>query len=122
MEEGHPWACGPHGCLHRSTHLLTPLRSSVSAPTLAPMDVVEVQRLRKEYRLLGAEAPRGLSGVVGRVGSIVDTPALYPRFSARPLDFPSLQRSTLGAGLYLAAAAALVLLCSAMVFRARDVT
>ena len=174
MEEGYPWACGPHGCLHRSTHLLTPLRPSVSAPTLAPMDVIEVQGLRKEYRrlrrgrtvaldgldltvpeggvfgflgpngagktttircllglvrasagrcrLLGAEAPRGLSGVVGRVGSIVDTPALYPRFSARPLDFPSLQRSTLGAGLYLAAAAALVLLCSAMVFRARDVT
>jgi len=113
----------------RSARVPAPLHTPADPPALerlrtyaGPEDVIEVQGLRKECRLLGAEAPRGLSGVVGRVGSIVDTPALYPRFSARPLDFPSLQRSTLGAGLYLAAAAALVLLCSAMVFRARDVT
>lgn len=41
---------------------------------------------------------------------------------ARPLDFPSLERSTLGAGLYLAAAALLVVLAAAVVFRTRDVT
>ena len=41
---------------------------------------------------------------------------------ASPNDFPSLQRSTLGAGLYLAAVTALILLCTAIVFRARDVT
>jgi ABC-2 type transport system ATP-binding protein len=33
-------------------------------------------------RLLGAE-PFELAGVIGRVGSIVETPALYPRFSGR---------------------------------------
>ncbi|MGZ8612981.1 MAG: ATP-binding cassette domain-containing protein, partial [Actinomycetota bacterium] len=32
-------------------------------------------------RLLGAESSRGLPSVVGRVGSIVETPALYPRCS-----------------------------------------
>jgi ABC-2 type transport system ATP-binding protein len=35
-------------------------------------------------RLLGADAPGGLSSVVGRVGSIVETPLLYPRFSGHP--------------------------------------
>ncbi len=34
-------------------------------------------------RLLGAEVPRGLAPVIRRVGSIVETPALYPRFSGR---------------------------------------
>ncbi|MBI3647799.1 MAG: ABC transporter ATP-binding protein [Actinobacteria bacterium] len=34
-------------------------------------------------RLLGAEVPRGLPGVIRRVGSIVETPALFPRFSGR---------------------------------------
>ena len=34
-------------------------------------------------RLLGADAPDGLSGVVDRVGSIVETPSAYPRFSGR---------------------------------------
>jgi ABC-2 type transport system ATP-binding protein len=34
-------------------------------------------------RLLGADAPGGLSSVIGRVGSIVETPLLYPRFSGR---------------------------------------
>ena len=34
-------------------------------------------------RLLGAEIPRGLPGVVRRVGSIVEQPALFPRFSGR---------------------------------------
>jgi len=34
-------------------------------------------------RVLGADVPRGLPGVVGRVGSIVETPALFPRFSGR---------------------------------------
>ena len=33
--------------------------------------------------LLGADTPRGLERVIGRVGSIVETPALYPRFSGR---------------------------------------
>ena len=34
-------------------------------------------------RLLGGESPRGLPGVIGRVGSIVETPTFYPRFSGR---------------------------------------
>src|SRR5687767_6569673 len=33
--------------------------------------------------LLGAQRHVELAGVVGRVGSIVETPALYPRFSGR---------------------------------------
>lgn len=41
---------------------------------------------------------------------------------ARPSDFPLLDRSTLGAGLYLAAVATLILLGTAVAFRARDVT
>jgi len=34
-------------------------------------------------RLLGAETTRQLSTVIHRVGSIVETPAMYPRFSGR---------------------------------------
>jgi ABC-type multidrug transport system ATPase subunit len=34
-------------------------------------------------RLLGADLPRGLASVIGRVGSIVEQPALYPRFTGR---------------------------------------
>jgi len=34
-------------------------------------------------RLLGAEVPRSLPQVVARVGSIVEQPALFPRFTAR---------------------------------------
>ena len=34
-------------------------------------------------RLLGSEVPRGLPGVIGKVGAIVETPALFPRFSGR---------------------------------------
>ena len=34
-------------------------------------------------RLLGAEVPGGLARVIQRVGSIVETPTLYPRFSGR---------------------------------------
>ena len=41
---------------------------------------------------------------------------------ARAPDFPFLQRSTLGAGLYLTAVACLVLLVAAVVFRTRDAT
>lgn len=33
--------------------------------------------------MLGAEVPRELSKVMGKVGSIVETPALFPAFSAR---------------------------------------
>ncbi len=33
--------------------------------------------------MLGATVPRGLPGVAGRVGSIVETPALFPRFTGR---------------------------------------
>jgi ABC-2 type transport system ATP-binding protein len=33
--------------------------------------------------LLGQDAVRGLSGVIGRVGSIVEAPAFFPRFSGR---------------------------------------
>ena len=33
--------------------------------------------------LLGADPSRDLANVIGRVGSIVETPALYPRFSGR---------------------------------------
>ena len=33
--------------------------------------------------LLGAEVPRGLPTVIGRVGSIVETPTMFPRFSGR---------------------------------------
>jgi ABC-2 type transport system ATP-binding protein len=34
-------------------------------------------------RVLGAETPHALSTVIDRIGSIVETPALYPRFSGR---------------------------------------
>ena len=34
-------------------------------------------------RLLGSEVPQGLPGVIGKVGAIVETPALFPRFSGR---------------------------------------
>ncbi|MGZ8565759.1 MAG: ABC transporter ATP-binding protein [Actinomycetota bacterium] len=34
-------------------------------------------------RLLGADIPRGLAPVIGKVGSIVEQPALFPRFSGR---------------------------------------
>jgi ABC-2 type transport system ATP-binding protein len=34
-------------------------------------------------RLLGADVPAGLAGVISRVGSIVETPALFPSFSGR---------------------------------------
>src|SRR5437773_2246190 len=34
-------------------------------------------------RLLGAETSVQLARVIGRVGSIVETPAMYPRFSGR---------------------------------------
>ena len=34
-------------------------------------------------RLLGAEVPRGLPDAIGRVGAIVETPSLFPRFSGR---------------------------------------
>ncbi|MET0801527.1 MAG: ABC transporter ATP-binding protein [Actinomycetota bacterium] len=34
-------------------------------------------------RLLGADVPGALPGVIPRVGSIVETPALFPRFSGR---------------------------------------
>ena len=34
-------------------------------------------------RLLGADLPRGLSRVIGNVGSIVEQPALFPRFTGR---------------------------------------
>lgn len=62
------------------------------------MDVIEISGLRKEYRRFG-------------------------RFLlARAPDFPFLQRSTLGAGLYLTAVACLVLLIAAIVFRTRDAT
>ncbi|MFN2590729.1 MAG: ABC transporter ATP-binding protein [Actinomycetota bacterium] len=33
--------------------------------------------------VLGADATRDLASVMGRIGSIVETPALYPRFSGR---------------------------------------
>jgi ABC-2 type transport system ATP-binding protein len=33
--------------------------------------------------LLGADVPRALPGVIRRVGSIVETPALFPRFTGR---------------------------------------
>jgi ABC-2 type transport system ATP-binding protein len=33
--------------------------------------------------MLGATMPHGLPGVAGRVGSIVETPALFPRFTGR---------------------------------------
>src|SRR5438093_405759 len=34
-------------------------------------------------RLLDAEVPSALARVIGRVGSIVETPALFPKFSGR---------------------------------------
>jgi ABC-2 type transport system ATP-binding protein len=36
-----------------------------------------------QCRLLGQEVPAGLPRVIGRVGSIVESPTLYPRFSGR---------------------------------------
>jgi ABC-2 type transport system ATP-binding protein len=34
-------------------------------------------------RLLGADVPRALPSVIGRVGAIVETPTLFPRFTGR---------------------------------------
>ncbi|HEY7660836.1 MAG TPA: ABC transporter ATP-binding protein [Actinomycetota bacterium] len=34
-------------------------------------------------RLLGADVPGGLASVIGRVGSIVESPTLFPRFTGR---------------------------------------
>jgi ABC-2 type transport system ATP-binding protein len=34
-------------------------------------------------RILGADVPRGLPGVIRRTGSIVEAPALFPRFTGR---------------------------------------
>jgi ABC-type multidrug transport system ATPase subunit len=34
-------------------------------------------------RVLGSDVPSALPGVVGRIGSIVEAPALYPRFTGR---------------------------------------
>jgi ABC-2 type transport system ATP-binding protein len=42
-----------------------------------------VRPTRGRMSMLGAELPRGLSGVLSRVGSIVEQPALFPRFSGR---------------------------------------
>lgn len=36
-----------------------------------------------ECRVLGAPSRGGLSAVIGRIGAIVETPAFFPRFSAR---------------------------------------
>src|SRR6266516_4230854 len=36
-----------------------------------------------DCRLMGADSQRDLHSVIGRVGSIVETPALFPRFSGR---------------------------------------
>jgi ABC-type multidrug transport system ATPase subunit len=38
---------------------------------------------RGRMRVLGTEVPTGLGSVIGRVGSIVEQPALFPRFSGR---------------------------------------
>ncbi len=35
------------------------------------------------FRLFGEEGPRALPGVIGRIGSIVETPMLFPKFSGR---------------------------------------
>jgi ABC-type multidrug transport system ATPase subunit len=42
-----------------------------------------VRPTKGRLRLLGADVPRGLARVIGRVGSIVEQPALFPRFSGR---------------------------------------
>src|SRR6266545_1903442 len=42
-----------------------------------------VRPTRGACRLLGADVGPGLSRVIRRVGAIVETPALYPRFSGR---------------------------------------
>ena len=34
-------------------------------------------------RLLGTDVSRGLAGVLPRVGSIVESPAMFPRFTGR---------------------------------------
>jgi ABC-2 type transport system ATP-binding protein len=36
-----------------------------------------------KLRMLGVDLPRGLPGVIGNVGSIVEQPALFPRFTGR---------------------------------------
>src|SRR5439155_22996244 len=38
---------------------------------------------RRAFRLLGVEAGSGLANVIRRVGAIVETPALFPRFTGR---------------------------------------
>src|SRR3989441_1697695 len=42
-----------------------------------------VRPTRGACRLLGEEAGSGLANVIRRVGAIVETPALFPRFSGR---------------------------------------
>ncbi len=42
-----------------------------------------VRPSRGRMRLLGTEVPRGLGDAIGDVGSIVEQPALFPRFSGR---------------------------------------
>jgi len=42
-----------------------------------------VRPTRGRVRLMGAAVPGGLAGVIGGVGSIVEAPALFPRFSGR---------------------------------------
>jgi ABC-2 type transport system ATP-binding protein len=42
-----------------------------------------VRPTRGRVRLMGAEVPRGLAAVIDGVGSIVEAPALFPRFSGR---------------------------------------
>src|SRR5437867_1527997 len=42
-----------------------------------------VRPTRGSCRLLGADASRDLARVIRRVGSVVETPALFPRFSGR---------------------------------------
>jgi ABC-2 type transport system ATP-binding protein len=42
-----------------------------------------VRPSRGRMRMLGADLPRGLGRAIGQVGSIVEQPALFPRFSGR---------------------------------------
>ena len=55
-----------------------------------------MRRFDGSVRVLGAEAPRGLDGVIDRIGALVETPSFFPAFSgarnlsllARARDLP----------------------------------
>src|SRR5207237_7062652 len=57
--------------------------TSAGKPTTTRCLLGLVRPTTGRCRLLGADPRAALASVIARVGSIVETPALYPRFSGR---------------------------------------